>query len=77
MFELGCHLIDPIVTILGKPSQVTPHILHTRPDKDHLADNMVAVFDFGKANAVVRSALNQVGGMQRRQFELSILSSLP
>jgi predicted dehydrogenase len=68
MFELGCHLIDPIVTILGKPARVTPHILHTRPDQDRLADNMVVVFDFDNANAVVRSALNEVGGTHRRQF---------
>lgn len=68
MFELGCHLIDPIVKLLGKPTRVTPHILHTRPAQDALADNMLAVFDYPQANAVVRSALNEVGGFQRRQF---------
>jgi predicted dehydrogenase len=68
MFELGCHLVDPIVKIMGTPQRVTPHILHTRIEDDGLADNMVAVLDYANANVVIRSAVNEVGGFQRRQF---------
>ena len=31
MFELGCHLIDSAVYVLGKPENVTPHLRRTRP----------------------------------------------
>ena len=68
MFELGCHLIDPITTLLVRPTKISHHILHTRPDDDQLADNMLAILDFDGANAVIRSAVNEVGGSARRQF---------
>ena len=68
MFELGCHLIDAVVATLGKPTQVTPYIRRTRPDQDTLADNQLAVFEYAKATATVRSALVEVNGGQRRQM---------
>ncbi len=68
MFELGCHVVDPIVKIMGPPQRVTPHILHTRNEDGGLADNMLAVLDYASANVVIRSAVNEVGGFQRRQF---------
>ena len=68
MFELGCHLIDAVVSVLGKPDKVTPYIRRTRSEKDTLADNCLAVFDYPKATATVRSALMEVDGFRRRQF---------
>ena len=68
MFELGCHLIDAVVATLGKPDQVTPYIRRTRPDEDSLADNQLAVFEYPRATATVRSALVEVDGGRRRQM---------
>ncbi len=68
MFELGCHLIDMVTTILGKPEQVTPHLRRTRPEQDDLADNMLAVFDYPKATATIRSSMLEVDGGRRRHF---------
>jgi len=68
MFELGCHLVDPLVTILGKPERVIPLVKKTRPERDDLADNMLAVFQFARATATLRSTLVEVDGAQRRQF---------
>lgn len=68
MFELGCHLIDAVVAVMGRPDNVTPFIRHTQPDKDKLADNMLAVFEYPRATATVRSALMEVDGFRRRQF---------
>jgi predicted dehydrogenase len=45
MFELGCHLIDATVAVLGRPQQVTPFIRASRPEADQLADNMLAVHE--------------------------------
>jgi len=70
MFELGCHVIDSVVFILGNPTLVSAHTLHTRPAQDTLADNQVAVFDYEGATAFVRSALNEVDGSRRRQFHV-------
>jgi predicted dehydrogenase len=68
MFELGAHLVDSVVAVLGKPQRVHAHLRHTRPDQDHLADNTLAVFEYPKALATVRSAAADVEGFARRQF---------
>jgi predicted dehydrogenase len=68
MFELGCHLIDAIVTLLGKPDQVHPFLRKTHLDKDDLADNTLAVLEYSKALATVRSSASDVEGNSRRMF---------
>lgn len=68
LFELGCHLIDPLLHFMGPPERVTGHVRQTRPDQDNLNDNMLAVFEYPRATATIRSALVEVQGGQRRQF---------
>ena len=68
MFELGCHLIDAMVKVLGRPDKVTAYSRKTRPDQDDLADNQLAVFEYAKCTATIRSALVEVEGQKRRQF---------
>lgn len=68
MFELGCHLIDPLVALLGKPDRVTPYIRRTRAPSDELADNQLAVFEYPQCTATVRAAVVEVQGGKRRQF---------
>jgi predicted dehydrogenase len=68
MFELGCHLIDALIQVLGKPARVSSFSRRTRPEQDDLADNQLAVFEYAKATATIRSTLLEVEGQQRRQF---------
>lgn len=68
MFELGCHLIDPLLNILGTPENVMSFNRQTRPDSDVLFDNTFAVFEYPRATASIRSALVEVDGFRRRQF---------
>ena len=68
MFELGCHLIDAVVAMLGKPDRVTPFARRTLPDQDDLVDNMLAVFEYPKTTCTVRSAVIEVDGGRRRQL---------
>ena len=65
MFELGCHLIDSVHRVLGRPDKVTPFI---RKGADGFGDNMLAVLDYPKATVSVRSAMIEVDGGARRQF---------
>jgi predicted dehydrogenase len=65
MFELGCHVIDAVVSVLGRPRSVTPH---SRSGADGLADNQLAVLDYERATVTVRSALIEVEGGARRHF---------
>ncbi|MBM4027332.1 MAG: Gfo/Idh/MocA family oxidoreductase [Planctomycetes bacterium] len=68
MFELGCHLIDAVVAVLGRPEKIGSFSRRSRPQQDDLADNQVAVFEYAKATATIRSSLLEVEGTQRRQF---------
>lgn len=68
MFQLGCHLIDALVTVLGKPERVTPFTRQSRPGPEELADSQLAVFEYPKATATIRVAMMDADGMQRRQF---------
>ena len=68
MFEIGCHVIDALVRVLGPPQTVTPYSRQTHPDRDSLVDNQLAVFDYPAAIASVRSTLVEYDGQQRRQF---------
>ncbi len=68
MFELGCHIIDPLVTILGPPEGVEAFTFRSHPEKDNLADNQLAVFRYPTAVATIRS--NHIDPHKRRKFEV-------
>ncbi len=57
MFELGCHLIDAVVRLLGKPQRVEAANLQTQPNRDSLRDNCLAILHYAGATATVRSSL--------------------
>jgi predicted dehydrogenase len=68
MFELGCHVLDLVVGILGKPKSVAPFSQHAAPADDKLADNMLAVLSYNRATATVKSSALEVEGFQRRHL---------
>jgi len=68
MFELGCHVIDAVITILGHPDKVTPHRRSVSAIGDGWSDNDLAVFDYPRATATVRSSMVEVDGGSRRNF---------
>lgn len=70
MFEQGCHLIDAVVRLLGKPAKVTPFLQHAGAIDDSLADNTVAILEYPRAMAIVTSAPMQPNAGPRRFFEI-------
>ncbi|WZP00236.1 Gfo/Idh/MocA family oxidoreductase [Isosphaeraceae bacterium EP7] len=68
MFELGCHVIDLVVGVLGAPTKVTPYSRHSSNLEDSLADNMLAVFEYPGATATVKSSALEVDGSERRHL---------
>ena len=67
MFELGCHVIDQVVMVLGAPDKITPYPRQLVAS-DNLIDNMFAVFEYPRATASVRSTALEVDGFARRHF---------
>jgi predicted dehydrogenase len=68
MFELGCHVIDLVVGVLGRPTKVTPFKQQVATGNDQLVDNMLAVFDYPHAIASVKSSAVEVHGSDRRHL---------
>ena len=68
MLLLGCHLIDIAIALCGMPEKVTSYRRQTFPEQDELFDNEVAIFEYPKTIATVKSSLIEVDGEERRQF---------
>lgn len=68
MFELGCHIIDLVIGVLGAPLKITPFAQHASSQADRLADNMLAVFEYPRALASVKTSAMEVEGFARRHF---------
>lgn len=70
MFELGGHVIDPMIRLMGKPREVKPFLRTDGPVKDSLKDNTLAVFQWDKAIGIVYGSNLQPGSSRYRAFEV-------
>lgn len=70
MFELGCHMIDRMVDLLGKPKRTSGFMRHDSRLQDGLADNTLAVFEYDRALAEIYVAAHQPNGNSYRTFEI-------
>lgn len=68
MFELGCHIMDLVIGILGKPASTSAFNNHASPIKDSLTDNMLAVLSYPRATATIKSTAQEVDGFARRHL---------
>lgn len=68
MFELGCHITDLVVGILGRPASVKGFAQHASAIKDNLMDNMLAVLTYPRAIASIKSSAMEVDGGSRRHL---------
>jgi predicted dehydrogenase len=56
MFELGCHILDVAMGVLGRPESVHPVRQHASKIDDTLVDNMLATLVYPKAIAPLSRA---------------------
>jgi predicted dehydrogenase len=70
LFELGSHLVDPLVRLLGRPERVTPFLKTHADPPDRLADSTAAVFEFPRALGILTSAVYPPGSSVQRSFEV-------
>lgn len=70
MFELGSHLIDAAVRLLGKPKSITPLLARHGKFDDTLRDNNVVVLEYERARAVLFNTALQAGAAPQRSFEV-------
>jgi predicted dehydrogenase len=70
MLELGCHLIDMIVLIMGEPRKVTPFLREDTRMGDGLSDNALAVLEYDQAMATVETAAREPNAFAGRRFKI-------
>jgi predicted dehydrogenase len=68
MFELGCHVLDLVVGMIGPPTEVAAFNQHSSAVDDGLLDNMLAVLRYPRATATVKSTAMEVEGFDRRHL---------
>ena len=71
MFELGSHIIDQMVLLMGRPDRITPFLKKHGAFPDNLTDNTIAVFEFPRALGVVVSSALDPSGSRYRSFVVS------
>jgi predicted dehydrogenase len=70
MFELGGHVIDRIVELLGRPKKVQSWLRHDTTLPDKLADNNLAVLEYDGALATITQSARMSGAGDHRSLEL-------
>jgi predicted dehydrogenase len=70
MFDLGGHVIDPLIRLLGKPLKVTSFLRTDGAFQDKLRDNTAAVFEWPSALGIVQSTTLQPGSSRIRGIEV-------
>jgi predicted dehydrogenase len=68
MFDLGSHIIDALVTVLGPPQKVTAFGRKLYSKQDDVVDNQLAVFEYPDAIATARATFVEPFAGERRQF---------
>ena len=69
-FELGSHLLDVIVRLLGRPQNVTSFLRHHGEATDDLKDNNLVVLEYNRALAVITNTALQSTNLPQRSFEV-------
>ncbi len=70
MFNLGCHLVDFVVSLLGRPSDVFPFLKTAPGDRPGIHNNCVAILDYPAATVTLRACSREVGGLERRRLKI-------
>lgn len=70
MYNLGCHLIDFIVTLMGRPEKITPFLKSTSGLPGSIKNNGLAILEYPHATATVRACSLEVDGLAHRRLKV-------
>lgn len=68
MFFLGCHMIDIVLSCMGKPENIIPFNKSTGLENVDAQDFCMAVFEYKNATAFVKNCAREMGAVLRRQI---------
>ncbi len=70
MFNLGCHLIDFIVAMLGRPEKITPFLKSAPGYPEKIKNNCLTIMEYPHATVTLRACSLEADGVNRRRFKL-------
>lgn len=66
MFNLGCHLIDFVVSLLGRPEDVFSSLKSAPGYADNIKNNCLCVLEYPHATVTLRACSKEVNGLGKR-----------
>lgn len=66
MYNLGCHLIDFVISAMGRPEEITPFLKSAPGYPASIRNNCMAVLEYPHAAVTVRSCSKEFGWSGRR-----------
>lgn len=70
MFNLGCHLIDLVVSMLGSPARVTPFLKSAPGFPERIKNNCLTILEYPHATVTLRACSLEVDGLARRRLRV-------
>ena len=70
MYNLGCHLVDLVVSMLGEPEQVVPFLKSAPGCHEAVKNNGLAILEYPRATATLRGCSMDPDGLARRRFRV-------
>ncbi len=70
MFNLGCHLLDLVVSLLGRPQNVTPVLKSTPGLPDSITNHALAILEYPHAIVSIQACSKEVNGMEKRRMKV-------
>lgn len=70
LFNLGCHLIDFVVALLGRPQSIVSVLKSAPGYPEHIKNNGLCILEYPHATATLRACSKEVGGLERRRLKI-------
>jgi predicted dehydrogenase len=70
MFNLGCHLIDYVVAMLGRPEAITPFLKSAPGHPDTIKNNCLTILEYPHATVTLRACSLEANGIARRRLRV-------
>ncbi|MBS1370679.1 MAG: Gfo/Idh/MocA family oxidoreductase [Lentisphaeria bacterium] len=70
MYNLGCHLIDFVVSAMGRPEHVTPFLKSAPGCPDRILNNCTAVLEYPHAVVTLRSCSKDAANTEGRRMKI-------
>ncbi|MBN2713357.1 MAG: Gfo/Idh/MocA family oxidoreductase [Planctomycetes bacterium] len=70
MFNLGCHLIDYVVSLMGKPSRITPILKSVAGYDESIRNNCLSILEYPHATVTLRACSRKFQGLEKRLLKI-------